>query len=336
MKGRIRIIADSKIPFLKGRLEPVADVEYLDPREITADKVRDCDALLVRTRTKCGEKLLKGSDVKLVVTATIGTDHIDIPWCEGNGITVRNAAGCNAPGVAQYVWSSLLRNGFKPSIHTLGVVGYGHVGSIVAAWGKRLGARVLVCDPPRHDERLDDREYLPLALMIAECDAITLHTPLTSEGPYPTFHLLGEEQFAAMAPGKIIINAARGPVTDTGALKEYVTKKRGVAIIDTWEGEPDIDRELLRLVRTGTPHIAGYSLEGKQRATRMALTHLEDYFGFSVDKSGLAPDYHEPEILTPEKIMKSYDPDRDTATLRENPHEFEKIRSEYNYRPETY
>ncbi|MDE6338115.1 MAG: 4-phosphoerythronate dehydrogenase, partial [Muribaculaceae bacterium] len=190
----MKFIVDNKIPFIKGRLEPLGEVVYADPFAFTPQLVKDADALIIRTRTHCDEALLDGSSVKLVATATIGTDQIDIPWCEANGITVENAAGCNAPGVAQYVWSSLLRNGFDPSRHTLGVVGKGNIGSIVADWGCRLGANVIVCDPPRQKAGHKDEDYLPLEEVLAKADAVTLHTPLTKEGDDSTYHLISEPQ----------------------------------------------------------------------------------------------------------------------------------------------
>ena len=149
MKKRPRIIVDDNIPFIKGRLEPFADTVYADQFGFTPELVRDADAMVIRTRTRCDENLLKGSKVKIIATATIGMDQFDLGWCRDNGITCRNSPGCNAPGVAQYVWSALLRSGFDPERHTLGVVGCGNVGSIVADWGRRLGADVLVNDPPK-------------------------------------------------------------------------------------------------------------------------------------------------------------------------------------------
>ncbi len=332
---RMKFIIDNKIPFIKGRLEPLGETIYAAPAEITPASVKDADALIVRTRTICGPGLLQGSSAKLIATATIGTDHIDLEWCRNNGIAVANAAGCNAPGVAQYVWASLLENGFDTSRHTLGVVGYGNIGTIVADWGRKLGARVIICDPPRKKSGLTDEEYLPLETILCEADAVTLHTPLTRSGDDATFHLIGERQLAMMKPGSILVNAARGPVADNRAWAAHLKANNAKAIIDVWENEPEISTPLLELASVATPHIAGYSLEGKQRATRMALEAIEKHFGVKIDTSGLEGTYTPPaEISGPSQITSSYNPAADTALLRANPQNFEKLRSDYNYRPE--
>ncbi|MDE6008316.1 MAG: 4-phosphoerythronate dehydrogenase [Muribaculaceae bacterium] len=331
----MRIIIDDKIPFIRQRLEPVAEVVYADPSKITKELVKDADALIVRTRTLCGAELLKDSGVKLVATATIGTDHIDSEWCRANGITVCNAAGCNAPGVAQYVWAALLRNGFDISSHTLGVIGKGHIGTIVADWGRKAGARVIVCDPPRKRARYDDEDYLPLETLLKEADAVTLHTPLTKGGIDNTFHLIGEKELQLIKPGSILINASRGPVVDNSAWAEATQRKVIRSIVDVWEGEPSIDSRLLENAIVATPHIAGYSREGKERATRMALEAVEKEFGVNIDKSGLEGDYKVPSTVGKlEKVVDSYDPAIDTEALRNDPLSFERLRSEYQYRME--
>lgn len=330
----MKIIIDNKIPFIAGRLEGVAEVVYAAPGGFTPALVADADALIVRTRTACAAPLLEGSRVKLVATATIGTDHIDIPWCGKAGIAVENAAGCNAPGVAQYVWSSLLRGGFKPQRDTLGVVGKGHIGSIVAHWGRLLGARVIVCDPPRERAGLADEDYAELSTLLRESDAVTLHTPLTRGGADNTFHLIGERELGLMRPGSILVNASRGPVADNAAWSAAVKEGRVRAVADVWEGEPLMDPALLSGAFVATPHIAGYSRQGKERATRMALEAVERHFGVSVDKSGLEGDYMAPEAVTAQAILDSYDPLADTAALRGAPERFEELRGDYTYRDE--
>lgn len=330
----MKIIIDDKIPFIKGRLEPFAEVTYAPPGEIDAKLVSDADILVVRTRTRCDRELLDGSAVKLVATATIGTDHIDLGWCRDNGIAVMNAAGCNAPGVAQYVWSSLLRNGFDPSSSIIGVVGYGNVGSVVADWGRKLGATVMVCDPLRKEMGMTDVEYLPLHQLLQMADAVTIHTPLTRGGAHPTFHMIGERELAMMKPGAILANTSRGPVADNAAWLSHILRHDAKAIIDTWEGEPDISRELLGRAIVATPHIAGYSLEGKQRATRMSLENIARHFGLPVDTSGLAPAFRSPAAMTPQEIVESYDPGADTELLRTDPSGFERLRGDYDHRPE--
>ena len=325
----MKIIADKNIPFLEGRLKD-AELIQLPASEINADAVKDADALIVRTRTICSSNLLQGSKVKIVASATIGTDHIDIPWCQKNAIAVSNAPGCNAPGVALYVWSNLLRNGFDPSKHTLGIIGFGNVGGIVAEWGKRLGAEVLVCDPPRKENGYTDREYLSMYEVMSKSDAITLHTPLTRNGRYPTYHLIGEDSIAYLKPGTIFINAARGEVADTKTLISAIEEGRiRCSIIDTWEGEPEIDRKLLSLADIATCHIAGYSIEGKQRATRMALEAVAETLGLEADIEGLQGPYKEPEILTPDQIIKAYNPREMTYALKTAPSSFETLRNAY-------
>ncbi|MDE6717069.1 MAG: 4-phosphoerythronate dehydrogenase [Muribaculaceae bacterium] len=349
MKQHPLLIADENIPRLRGRLENAADMRYLPQEEITPEAVREADAIIVRTRTECNELLLKDSSVRLVVTATIGTDHIDIPWCESRGIEVANAPGCNAPGVAQYVWSSLLRLGFTPGRHKLGIIGCGNVGGIVAQWGEALGTEMAVSDPPLsrrnggaidfsarglHVSTAQIRET-SLDDILRECDAITLHTPLTSNGESATYHLIGPRELSLMKPGAILVNAARGAVVDNEALRMKLKEGNIRAVLDTWEGEPALDRELLEMTDIATPHIAGYSRQGKERATRMALEAVAGKFGLMADTSGLEGTYSAPVQLTPERITSSYDPFEDTTALKRDPEGFERLRHDYRYREET-
>lgn len=328
-----KIVIDADIPFIRGRLEPWADTLYVDQFGFTPENVADADAMIIRTRTRCNRDLLEGSAVKLIATATIGMDQFDLDWCRGAGIECVNAPGCNAPGVAQYVWSVLLRSGFDPKRMTLGVVGHGNVGSIVADWGRRLGARVLVSDPPKRDAGTLGCDDTPLDTILKEADAVTLHVPMTRSGEYPTHHLIGERELALMRPGARLVNAARGPVVDNAAWRKAVAEGRVRAFVDTWEGEPDLDRELLRLAEVATFHIAGYSTEGKQRATRMALEAVGRRFGWDIDLSGLAGEYVCPE-LTERKIIDSFDPTPIDEALRADPAAFDTLRRDYVFRPE--
>lgn len=330
---RPKIVIDADIPFIRGRLEPWADTLYVDQFGFTPENVADADAMIIRTRTRCNRDLLEGSAVKLIATATIGMDQFDLDWCRGAGIECVNAPGCNAPGVAQYVWSVLLRSGFDPKRMTLGVVGHGNVGSIVADWGRRLGARVLVSDPPKRDAGTLGCDDTPLDTILKEADAVTLHVPMTRAGEYPTHHLIGERELALMRPGARLVNAARGPVVDNAAWRKAVAEGRVRAFVDTWEGEPDIDRELLRLAEVATFHIAGYSTEGKQRATRMALEAVGRRFGWDIDLSGLAGAYVCPG-LTERKIIDSFDPTPIDEALRADPAAFDTLRRDYVFRPE--
>lgn len=324
----MKIVVDSDIPFIRGRIKGDGiETVYTDQWGFTPETVRDADALVIRTRTPINESLLKDSSVRLVATATIGMDQIDLPWCATRGITVRNSPGCNAPGVAQYVWSSLLRTGFDSGKDTLGIIGCGNVGSTVKEWGEKLGAKMLISDPPKGMD-------IPLERLLAESDAVTLHTPLTREGQHATHHLIGQRELSFMRDGTLIINAARGPVVDFAALKPEVTSGRLRAVIDTWEGEPSVDSELLDKVEYGTFHIAGYSFEGKQRATRMVLEALREELGIETDTSGLTGAYTGTDSLHPSEIMESYDPGVETALLRKNPEKFDILRAQYDYRHE--
>ncbi|MCM1318884.1 MAG: 4-phosphoerythronate dehydrogenase [Muribaculaceae bacterium] len=344
------VVADQFIPFLRGRLEPFAEVKYIHPDDFSPEAIKGADALLIRTRTKCGAPLLAGSSVKFVATGTIGMDQFDLPWCAEHGIETRNSPGCNAPAVAQYVWSSLLHIGVNPNGLKIGVVGHGNVGSIVADWGEKLGAKVLLCDPPKaeHDE---GRGYLTLEALACECDVITLHTPLTRVGKYPSYHMIDERVLSLMKNKAILVNAARGPVVDSIAVAKYAQKGCIRLITDTWEGEPDkLNPEILRLSEIATPHIAGYSLQGKQRATRMILEALAAHFNLPIDTnpdsvkdgqnaihvSDLPAPYTPWPSITAADIAASYDPMAETIRLKGDPANFEAWRDHYQYRPELY
>lgn len=332
----MKIIVDENIPYIRGRFGAGCDITYVDQDDITPELVRDADALLVRTRTRCNADLLSGSSVRFVGTGTIGTDHLDLPWLKANGITAVNAPGCNAPGVAQYVWSAMLRLGFDPQADRLGVVGCGNIGSIVKAWGKHLGAEIWVSDPPRQRAGIPD-DYHTLDDLMANCKAVTLHTPLTRSGRDATFHLVGDHELELMGENRIFINAARGPVVDNDALLRRVQADPSLrTAIDVWEGEPVINRELLGLVDYGTFHIAGYSRQGKERATRMLLEALQTHSGIPMDTSGLEPAYDlaTAQLPSAKRILDSYDPAHDTEPLRQHPDMFEKLRHDYNYRTE--
>ena len=333
-KQRPLIVADRHIPYLKGRLEPFAEVRYIDQEEFTPEAVKDADAILVRTRTRCGRSLLEGSKCRLACTATIGLDHFDLPWLKEAGIEAHNAPGCNAPGVAQYVWGAILDHFGDVRGLKVGVVGKGNVGSIVVDWGRKLGAEVLVSDPPRQEAGHTDEEYLPLNRLMEECDVVTFHTPFERGGSHPTFHLANAANMSLMRAGTLLINAARGGVVDNAALKTLLKDGKIKAVIDTWENEPDLDKELLPLVEAGTPHIAGYSLEGKQRATRMILETVGRFFGWQPDLSGLEPNYTAPLSIAPEEISSSYSPKKDNYLLQGEYKNFDTLRAEYVTRAE--
>lgn len=244
----MKIIADNTVPYLKGILEPIADVSYLDSKEFTPTNIKDADALIVRSIDKCTRELLEGSRVRLITTATIGYDHIDIHYCEKAGITWKNAPGCNAASVGQYVLSSLvavaLRKGERLAGKTIGIVGVGHVGSIVERLCEAMGMRVLRNDPPRAEQEGEDG-FVSLDTIAKEADIITLHVPLTKEGRFATRHLADHAFLDQLERKPWFINSCRGAVHDTQALLQAKrTGKVSELIIDCWENEPDIDREI--------------------------------------------------------------------------------------------
>ena len=333
-------MVESHVPYVADALRGYACVANVPPEDINASTVADADALVVRTRTRCDAALLNGSRCRLIVTATIGTDHIDKSYCAERGIAVASAPGCNAPAVAQYVFASLAHLVAQPSLAslTIAVVGVGVVGSIVARWAKAMGMNVMLCDPPRcRAEGSGSVRWSSLDQVLADADIITLHTPLTIGGPDATYHLIDAAAVAAMRRSPIIINAARGPIIDTDAVvKGLAARQISHAVIDCWEGEPHISAALLASADIATPHIAGYSIQGKMRASQVALDTLSRYFGFAhiaiaADTSLL---HDTPQTITLSQARSSYDPMADTAALRRTPTAFERLRNTYPLRHE--
>ena len=246
-----------------------------------------------------------------------------------------SAPGCNAPAVAQYVWSSILRltAGKRPEDVTVGIVGVGHVGSIVERWGRSMGYRVLLCDPPRAD-REGAEAFVSLDCIARESDVITFHTPLTADGPYPTRHIAAAAFLNSLARRPVIINSARGPVVDNRALVDALD--RGLvshAVIDCWEGEPAISPELLERATYATPHIAGYSADVKTRASIVVAHAVADTFGVACNDNIATPP-PAPETMTAGRVLASYDPAADTERLKADPATFEQQRNHYHLRPE--
>ena len=346
MTDRIKIIADKAIPFLEGVLEPYADVRYVPGNEIDNDTVRDADALIIRTRTHCNRNLLEGSKVKFIATATIGTDHIDFPYCDSAGITVRNAPGCNAGGVTEYVFSALYGLASRLAINlegkTLGIIGVGHVGSLVERMGRVLGFRILKCDPPRAAAE-GPFGFCEQDFLLENSDIVTMHTPLDDT----TRGMANREFFAKMRPGAFFINASRGEVVCDDALLEAI-QKLGPVILDTWNNEPDINMELLDKAAIATPHIAGYSYQGKQNATAAAVRATARYFDFS----DLYEFFPKTELSENEAVklnlrgmsqgeitsvfQYNYPIFADDFMLRLNPGDFDRLRAEYKYRREIF
>ena len=354
----MKVIIDDKIPFIRGQAERVADeVVYLSGSKIGPDDVRDADALIVRTRTHCNRQLLEGSRVRFIATATIGFDHLDTDYLNEAGIVWTNCPGCNATSVAQYVRNALIeaeREGIvKLSEASLGIVGYGHVGRAVCESLRPYVREILLNDPPLENEGFDvahepekrgnpdtslfthHSTFKSLADLASSCDIISFHTPLTADGLYPTYHLANEQFFQSLKRKPLLINAARGGVVDEAALLDAMDK--GLvrqAIIDTWEGEPAINRALLSKVFIGTPHIAGYSADGKANATLMALRALVRWQS-SLGSIDIEPMFDiQPPLAQPERTGILYSPTSDSDQLKESPQDFENLRGNYLLRRE--
>ncbi len=345
-EGRIKIVVDDAIPFISGVFEPYADGVYKVGREISREDLLDAQALVIRTRTKCDAALLDGTKVKFIATATIGTDHIDHDYCDKAGIVVRNAAGCNAGGVMNYVFSALYGVASRKAIRLdgtkLGIVGVGNVGSRVDRVAGYLGFKVLKNDPPRMAAEGPDG-FCPLDYLLQNSQVVTMHVPLDKT----TFRMCDDAFFDKMKPGTIFINASRGEVVDDEALKRAIPKL-GPVIIDTWNNEPDIDRELMNMVDIATPHIAGYSYQGKQNGTAASVRALARFFGFEK----LYEFFPKTELESLEAVkldlkgkkqgeitsalQYNYPIFTDDFMFRMDPGAFESLRSHYQYRREYY
>lgn len=367
----MKIVVDKDIPFINGVFEPYFSVVYLPGKEIVNSVISDADALVVRTRTRCDAQLLENTGVKLVATATIGTDHIDMDYCSKAGIAVKNAAGCNAGGVMQYVFTALYgvaaKNGILLPDNTstctageccngrkqvFGVIGVGNVGSKVSAMAEYMGFEVLRCDPAKEREQTlafnngnmslkDFKPYYSLEYLLENADIVTLHTDLnpTSRG------MAGREFFSRMKEGAVFINSSRGEVVQEDALLECSGKLSGV-IIDVWNGEPEINRELLCRADIATPHIAGYSYEGKMNGTAMSVRNVGEFFGIGELKGfRIVPQERNNNFFSKEGLSQNqingyfsniFPIFEHCADLKESPQNFEQLRSNFKYRREFY
>jgi erythronate-4-phosphate dehydrogenase len=347
----MKIIIDDKIPYIHGAFEGVAEVIYLPGSKTTPEVVKDADAIVTRTRTICKEKLLAGSSVKFIATATIGYDHIDTDYCESAGIRWTNAPGCNSKSVEQYIASTLMvlaeRKNLQLKDLCIGVVGVGNVGSKVARVADLFGMKVLLNDPPR--ERVQgSAAFVSLKQVMDEADIITLHVPLNMKGEDATFHLGNEAFFSGLKKKPVVINSCRGEVVDTLAVKAALKSNQISGFVcDCWENEPSIDLELLAMTELATPHIAGYSKDGKATGTQMSVQAISQFFGlglenwqpsgvelpanpiFELDGTGLS----EQEIVA-KAILHTYDIRKDDQTFRKNTDKFEQLRGDYPTRRE--
>jgi erythronate-4-phosphate dehydrogenase len=347
----LKIIADDNIPFLKGVLEPYAEVIYLPGKDIGKDIIDNADALLIRTRTKCTESLLKGTKIRFIGTATIGFDHIDTHYCDKNNIRWTNAPGCNSTSVYQYIAAALLiiSSTFRFNLKdkTIGIIGVGNVGSKVEKFARTLGMNVLLNDPPR--ARIEgNKPFVMLENVLYNADIVTVHVPLNMAGEDKTYHLFNEWRFKEMKKSAWFINTSRGEVTDTAALNKTLRSgKAGGAVIDVWENEPEIDLDLLSNVFLGTPHIAGYSTDGKANGTAMVVNSLSSFFDFPLKdwypdnvpkpaKPGITINgkgKSDEEIIR-EAVSQTYNIIKDDHNLRFSPVDFEKQRGDYPVRRE--
>jgi len=347
----MKIIIDDKIPYIQGAFEDVAEVIYLPGSKTTHEIVRDADAIVTRTRTICNEKLLAGSTVKFIATATIGFDHIDTDYCDANGIKWTNAPGCNSKSVEQYIASTIVvlaeKLNWNLSEKCIGVVGVGNVGSKVARVAEILGMKVLLNDPPR--QRSEGAAiFVDLDTILNEADIITLHVPLNMKGDDATYHLTDAAFFSKLKRKPVLINSCRGEVTETNAVIQAL-KDGNIShfVCDCWENEPDLDLELLALTELATPHIAGYSKDGKATGTLMSVQAISEFFGLGlnnwqpsgvelpsqpnieIDGSGLT----EQQILS-KAILHTYDIRNDDELFRQNTTMFEQLRGDYPTRRE--
>lgn len=378
----LRLVIDDKIPFIREAAARLGECKFLPGAAISADDVRDADVLITRTRTQVNRALLEGSKVQLVVTATIGHDHIDKDYLAQKGIAWHNCPGCNAHSVAQYVRNSLWiaaaqgcfdeksptstpnlgsdaqtpKHNFNSSESfasssaqrcanlsglTVGLVGVGHVGGAVAEILEAEGCRVLRCDPPKGEPHT-------LSDLAREADVISLHTPLTRDGANATYHLADRTFFENLCRCRVFINAARGECADTAAVEWALsTGKIRAAVIDTWENEPHPAPSLLRSALIATPHVAGYSADGKANGTRMSLEAVARHFGLTprFDIQPLTLPAHFAYGPLPESLacalpehalaqLRLYNPLTDTERLRANPDQFEALRGNYPLRRE--
>jgi len=349
----MKIVADPNIPLVQEAFGSLGEVRLVPGREIVADKVRDADVLLVRSVTPVNAALLEGSKVRFVATATIGVDHIDQVYLKQRDIGFASAQGSNANSVAEYVVAAMLelahRQKFRLRDKTLGVVGVGNVGSIAVGYAAALGMKVLQNDPPRErKERLKD--FVSIDRLLAEADIITFHVPLTKEGPCATYHLVDKDVLAALEDRRpILINTSRGSVVDNKALLKAIDGERlGGVVLDVWENEPKISPELLDVVDLGTPHIAGYSFDGKVNGTRMIYQALCVFFKKPTTWKPILPSPNVPRIemtassdeddegVLRRMAHRIYDITADDAALRKNVQAFDKLRAEYPVRREFF
>lgn len=341
----MKVVIDSEIPFTHGLFEPYGEVLYKPGRAICREDILDADAMIISLRTKCNSKLLRGTGVKIISTANIGTDHIDTKYCSEHGIFVQNAAGCNAGGVMNYVISALYASASRKGLHlegaTFGIIGAGSSGSALETAATTLGFKVLVCDPPRA-EREGGIGFCSLDDLLANSDIVTLLVPLNET----TENMADTAFFEKMKMGSVFINVSRGEVVDEEALIA-ASPKLGAIVIDTWRNEPDINIRLLNVADIATPHVAGYSLQGKTYASAYSVRAVARFFGIEELKEYLPPIDESQKAVRIESrglsqgelasiIQYSYPIFTDDFMFRMMPGSFTQLRNDYSYRREFY
>ncbi|MCL2502118.1 MAG: DUF3410 domain-containing protein [Bacteroidales bacterium] len=341
--ARKKIVVDADIPYIQGVLEPYAEVCYVQGGSIDRRCLDGVHGLVVRTRTKCGPALLDGTDIAFIGTATVGVDHVDMDYCRRMGIQVASAAGCNAPAVVQYVLTAVFSLVAKQRKNldsmTLGIIGAGNVGGRLAQAAQALGMKVLINDPPRA-LREGNTGFVSLERLLNQSDIVSLHVPLQSD----TLHLADSLFFERLGRTPIFINTSRGQVVDEAALLRFSPKMNGI-VLDVWEREPEISHTTLDAATIATPHIAGYSIEGKRKASMMMIRELAGFFGWKELKNFSLPNRPTQRIVFPDKqkvreeafslmfnkIFPIFDED---FNLRLAPERFESLRTHYTYRRE--
>ena len=342
----MKLVIEKSIPFIRGVFEPYGEVVYLDGAEISHNDLLNVDGLIIRTRTRCNAALLDGTNVKMIATAAIGSDHIDLPYCNEHGINTSRAAGCNAGAVMNYVLSAMFGCAARKSRNiigaTIGIIGCGNCGGAVESAVRKLGFNVLIYDPPR-EEAEGPSQFCSLDYLLANSDIVTLHVPLTDR----TRRMCNDSFFDKMRHNAMLINTARGEIVDDEALFRALPKLDSV-VIDTWNGEPDVDPRLVEAVDIATPHIAGYSYQGKLGGTRMAVRSTARFFGIT-ELFNFVP---VPDIEGMDSVklnmtgmsqgqmastfQYNYPVFTDDFLFRMNPADFKALRKDYKYRREFF